>query len=120
MSNQKYPSAVHTATFVGDDNRKVPGSIGCKVTLAVTVVPGVDTVQAVIEGKDEVSGTYYAILSSVAGAGLGAVVLTVHPGVTPAANVAVADALPDVYRVRVVHSAGSSFTYSVGVVETQG
>lgn len=118
MSNQRYPSAVHSATFVGDDNRKVPGQVGCKVTMTVTVVPGVDTVQLVIEGKDEVSGVYYAILSSVAGAGLGTVVLTVQPGITPAANVAVADVLPDVYRIRVVHSAASAFTYSVGVAET--
>jgi len=117
MSNQNFISAASVATFVGDDNRKVPGSVGLKAVLDVTAVPGVDTVQLVIEGKDSQSGAYYTILAAVARSGVGRDVLTVHHGITVAANVSASDVLPDVYRARVVHSAGTSFTYSLGIVE---
>jgi hypothetical protein len=33
MSNQAYPAAVRAATFIGDDNRKVPGNRGVKFVL---------------------------------------------------------------------------------------
>lgn len=117
MSNQSYASAVRSATFVGDDNRKVPGSRGCKVTLNLTAVPGTDTVQPIIEGKDRVSGAYYPILTGAAQVATGVYVLTVLPGAAVTANVSASDALPDTYRVRVVHSAGSNFTYSLSVDE---
>jgi hypothetical protein len=117
MSNQSYPSAVRATTLVGDDNKKIPGNRGVKAILNVTAVPGVDTVQLVIEGKDPVSGVYFAILSAAARAGAGTDVLTVYPGITVTANVSAADLLPDTYRARVVHSAGTSFTYSLSLVE---
>lgn len=117
MSNQSYASAVRAATFVGDDNRKVPGNRGCKAVLNVTAVPGVDTVQLVIEGKDPVSGVYYTILQAAARAANGTDVLTVNPGNASTANVSAPDALPDTYRARVVHSAGTNFTYSLSIIE---
>lgn len=117
MSNQRFASAVRSATFVGDDNAKAPGNRGVKAVLDVTVVPGVDTVQLVIEGKDPLSGKYYTILAMTASAAISTTVLTVAPGITAAANSAAADELPDVYRARVVHSAGTAFTYSLALTE---
>lgn len=117
MSNQIYPSAVRNATFVGDDNRKVPGSKGATFVLTVTAVPGVDTVQLVIEGKDRASGTYETLLTGAARVATGQDVFTIYPGITETAGIDLSDPLPDVYRIRVVHSAGTNFTYSVGVDE---
>jgi hypothetical protein len=117
MSNQSFASAVRSATLVGADNKKVPGINGIVVQLNVTAVPGVDTVQLVIEGKDPVALTYYTILSAVARAGAGVDVLTVGLGAVVTANVSANTALPDTYRIRVVHSAGTNFTYSVSVSE---
>lgn len=117
MSNQKFASAVRSATFVGDDNTKSPGSKGVKVTLDVTAVPGVDTTQLVIEHKDPLSGKYVTVLAETASAITRTAVLTVYPGITATANVSASDVLGDVYRVRVVHSAGTNFTYSIGVAE---
>ena len=117
MSNQAYASAVRAATLVGDDNKKVPGSRGVKAVLNVTAVPGVDTVQLVIENKDPVSGVYTQVLAAVARAGAGADTLTVQPGGPVTANVAANDQVADTYRIRVVHSAGTNFTYSVSVTE---
>lgn len=119
MSNQTYPSAVRSATLVGDDNKKVSGNHGCIAILNVTAVPGVDTVTLIIEGKDPVSGTYYTILSAAARVATGIDTLRVLPGIAVTANQSASDSLPDTYRVRVVHSAGSNFTYSLSVTELQ-
>lgn len=117
MSNQAYASAVRAATLVGDDNKKVPGNRGIKVVLDVTSVPTVDTVQLVIENKDPTSGKYVNVLSAAARVAAGTDTLTVYPGGAVAANVSANDEIMDTYRIRVVHSAGTPFTYSVGVTE---
>jgi hypothetical protein len=119
MSNQNYASAVRNATLVGADNKKVPGSSGVKAVLDVTAVPGVDTVQLVLEHKDPVSGKYVQMLAGAAGAGIRTDTLTIYPGAAVAANVSASDVLPDDYRFRVVHSAGTNFTYSVRLTELQ-
>jgi hypothetical protein len=117
MSNQRFASAVRSANFIGDDNVKVPGNRGVKAVLDVTAVPGVDTVQLVIEGKDPLSGKYYTVLQAAARVAVGTDVLTIAPGIAVTANVSAADELPDVYRARVVHSAGTNFTYSLSLAE---
>lgn len=119
MSNQIFTSAARSATFVGDDNKKVSGNHGVKAVLDVTAVPGVDTVQLVIEGKDPASGKYYTILSAAARVAAGTDVLTIFPGNAVTANVSASDTLPDVYRARVIHSAATSFTYSLSLTELQ-
>ena len=118
MSNQRYPSAVRAATFVGDDN---PASIAGErltVVLDVTAVPGVDTVTPIIEGKDALSGKYYTVLQGTAMAATGTQVLTVAQGIAATANVSANALIPRIYRMRVIHSAGTSFTYSLSATET--
>ncbi len=117
MSNQRYTSAARTATLTGDDNTKVPGSHGCIVVLVVTAVPTIETVTLSIEGKDPVSGTYYTILAAAARVATGTDTLQVQPGGAVTANVSANASLPDVYRIKVTHSASGSFTYSVSVTE---
>lgn len=119
MSNQAYPSAVHSANFTGDDNKKVPGNKGAHIYFAVTAVPGVDTVQMIIEAKDQVSGQYETLISGAASALTHLDAFTIFPGITETANVDISDPLPDIYRVRVVHSAATAFTYSINVVEIE-
>lgn len=117
MSNQSYASAVRNATFVGDDNKKVAGNKGVKAVLDVTAVPGVETTQLVIENKDPVSGKYVQVLAEVASAAARTVTLTVYPGQAAAANSVANDSLADTYRARVIHSAGSNWTYSLSLSE---
>lgn len=118
MSNQRYPSGVRSATFVGDDNPRVPGAQGITVVLDVTAVPGIDTVTLSIEGKDDVSGKYYTVLQAAARVATGTDVLNVAPGIAVTANQSASAQVPPVYRVKVTHSAGSNFTYSVSVRES--
>ena len=117
MSNQIYPSAARVATFTGDDNRKIPGMNGVKVVLDVTAVPGVDTVQLVVENKDPASGKYFQVLAAAARVATGTDTLTIMRGGPATANIAANDEIADTYRARVLHSAGTSFTYSVSVTE---
>lgn len=117
MSNQIYPSAARTATLVGDDNKKVSGNHGCIVTIDVTAVPSVETTQLTIEGKDPASGKYYTLLSEAASAAVRTITLIIQPGAAVTANVSANGAVPDTYRIRVIHSAAGSHTYSVGVTE---
>lgn len=106
-------SAVRAATNNTADQTNL-NHRGVSVTIDVTAVPGVDTVTPKIQGKDELSGKYYDIVVGAAIVAQSTVVLKVCPGITPAANVAVADMLPKIWRVVLTHSAASNFTYSVG------
>lgn len=87
---------------------------GVEVVADVTAVPGVDTVTFTVEGQDPVSKKWYTLLASAAISAQSTVSLTVYPGVTVAANAAASRPLPRAWRVKVTHSAGTSFTYSVG------
>ncbi len=77
-------------------------------------VYAVDTVTFTVEGRDPVSKKWYTLLASAAISAQSTVSLTVYPGVTVAANAAASRPLPRAWRVKVTHSAGTSFTYSVG------
>lgn len=120
MANQQFPSLARTASFNGADNRKAGQNIrGVKVVLDITAVPGVDTVLLTIQAKDPVSGKYVTLLAGVAEAGVATRVYTVYPGLVAAANAVASDVVPDDYRVTMTHSAVTSFTYSIGVVELE-
>ena len=85
---------------------------------ATAVGGGGDTIQLRVQGKDGLSGEYYDILTDGTFSSTSTRTVVVYPS---------ADdldgqfhdkndvPLPRTFRVRVVHSSGSSFTYSVGV-----
>jgi len=89
---------------------------GLYVFCNVSVVPGVDTVQVVVEGKDSLSSAYYTIAATTATAVTGLIVVKVSPYLAPVAaavtGIAVNEYLPATWRIKVVHSAATSFTYS--------
>ena len=96
-----------------------PEVSGIIAYLNVTAVPGVDTVQLVLEEQDHVSGVWSQIAATTATAVTGMVRLKVKQAIAAIAasttQVQVQDTLPATWRLRVVHSAGSNFTYSLGV-----
>lgn len=105
------PLAARTATTTSTDITKTI-EVGAHFILNATVVPGADTITMKVQGKDNL-GNYYDLLVGTASAATGIVVLKVSPSITPAANASANDMLPDIYRIIVTHSAGTSFTYSV-------
>ena len=129
------PSSVRTATqiIVGaillapvsnnslvPPNPMVPDASGLVAYLNVTAVPGTDTVQLVLEEQDPVSLVWSTVAATTATAVTGMVRLKIKPSITAVAatttGVTVQDVLPAIWRIRVVHSAGSNFTYSLGLV----
>lgn len=107
------PSAVRAAASNSQDQFNLDGR-GLILVLDITVVPGVDTITPTIQGKDPASGKYFTILAGAAQVGVATVILRVYPGLVVAANLAANDILPVIWRLAMVHSAGSNFTYSVG------
>lgn len=108
-------SAARTASANGVD-RTNQNARGIIIVLDVTVAPGVDTVTFTLQGKDPASGKYYTVLASAAIVAVSTVVLRVGPGLTAAANAVANDILPRTWRLITTHSAGTSFTYSVGAI----
>lgn len=104
-------SAARTATTATADQSNNDYR-GVHVIIDVTADPASASVVATIQGKDELSGTYYTILTSAAIAAVGTTVLRVFPGATAATNVTANDVLPSTWRVNFAHADSDSITYS--------
>lgn len=85
-----------------------------KVTIHRTAATASPSVVPTIEGYDEVSGQWVTLLTGAAITGTGTTTLTLYPGVTVSANVAVSDVLPRTWRVTMTAADADSLTYSVG------
>ena len=112
-TRQIYGSAARTAsptasTLLNKFNR------GVQVIIDVTAVAATPSVVFAVEGKDGVSGEWYALLTSAAITSTGTTVLRVEPGATEAANTVAAAGVPRVWRVTATHADADSITYSVG------
>lgn len=101
-----------TTTQTGTDQTNY-NHRGVKVVLDMTNA-GTGSVTLEIDGKDEVSGKYYAILTGAAVVSNSTNVYTVYPGITTAANAAVSDTLPRTWRVKVTANNANATTYTVG------
>jgi hypothetical protein len=114
-------SAARTASTASADQTN-PNGVGVLVWLNVTVQPGTaETLTVQVQAKEPVAGGYHAILVGTpivgnAGAGLWPPFM-LHPTAKDAAGRVTSKndvPLPRTWRVSVVHSGASSWTYSVG------
>lgn len=98
---------------------ELPETSGIIAYLNITAVPGVDTVQLVLEEQDPASLVWSVVAATLVTAVTGLVILKLKPAITPAAasaiRVTVQDSMPANWRLRIVHSAASNFMYSLGV-----
>lgn len=108
-----FASAARTATVNGADLTNRAGR-GVKIVIDATAASATPSVVFTVQGKDPTSGKYYTILVSAAVTGVSTTVLTVYPGATVAANLAVSDVIPRTWRVIATHGDADSITYSVG------
>jgi hypothetical protein len=109
-------SAVRSATTPSGDQINY-NARGVLVVFDVTAVPTVNTVNCQIQAKDPVSGKYVTLADSGAQATAGTYTILVYPGATDTDTKLTAKndiPLPRTWRVNVVHSAATNFTYSVG------
>lgn len=87
---------------------------GIQVLIDMTAVTATGEVTFAIEAKDQVSGKWYALLTSAAVGAISVVVLRLGPGEADAANLREGGQLPRVYRITATHTNAVSMTYSVG------
>lgn len=93
-------------------------SAGVVVVIDVTVATGGQSIVFTLQGVDPVSGAAYDILASAAVTATGTTKLKCRPGITTAANVAVADALPPRLRIKAVPADTKTCTYSISALHT--
>ena len=108
-------SAARTATPTKVDQTNAAAR-GVIVVIDVTAITATPSVVFTIQGKDPLSGKYYAILASAAIVATGTTGLRVYPGLTAAANLVASDLLPRTWAVDAVHGDSDSITYSVGAL----
>ncbi len=90
---------------------------GVILVFDITIVPAIDTVQLIIQGKDELSGKYYDLWVDAAQVAVTTRVVIIYPAAMTAADGidAVREyPIPRTWRVRIVHVGTGDFTYSVG------
>ena len=107
-----YPSAARTATPAAVEVNTTR-TRALRVVIDVTAVTATPLLTVTIDGKDNTSGKFYNLLTSAVIGTVVTTVLTIAPGVTVAANLAVSAPLPDVVRITVSHGDADSATYSV-------
>lgn len=74
------------------------------------------TVTVTVQGKDSGSGKYVALLTSAALSSVATTTLTLYPGVTTSANVAVSGPLPNTWRVSVVVANNGGTAAATGTI----
>lgn len=114
------PPAARTVTTHSADFINYNGK-GAQVILNITVASGTGGLQATLQGKDPISGTYYnltALPTAVVATGIK--VYELFPGASTAGagdiTVRTAGVLPRTFRINVTAGDTSSYTYSVGEV----
>lgn len=113
ISGTLLASAARTATASSPDQTNYNGR-GVRIFINVTVHAVSAAIVPTIEVKDPVSGVYTAIATGASITGTGHTVITVFPGVTVAANLAISNALGKIWRVTMTPGNANSATYSVG------
>ena len=96
-----------------------PEVAGIIAYLNVTAVPGVETLQLVLEEQDPASGVWALVTQTLANANAQMIRLKMKQAIgaigASQTQVQVQDTLPPIWRIRVVHSGVSNFTYSLGI-----
>lgn len=89
---------------------------GVQLAVNISAISGTSaTLTVIVEGYDPASASYYTLLTSAGLTATGLTVLTIYPGVTVAANVAVSNALARTWRVRyTITGTTPSVTATVG------
>ena len=80
----------------------------------VTAVSATPSVVPTIEGKDQLSGSFYTVATGAAITATGTTTLQIGKDLEIVASEAASDFLPKEYRVTMTHADGDSITYTVG------
>lgn len=105
-------SASRTTTQTSADQINYNGR-GLHIVVDVTVV-GTGSITLTVNGKDNISGKYYTLLSGAAIVTNSTNVYKIFPGAPATANVSVNDMIPRLFQVVVTANNANAVTYTVG------
>jgi len=103
-------ASVNSSTFPNSRHK------GLHLVIDATASAATPSVVFTIQGYSPLGDDYYTILASAAVTGAATTVLRVYPGLAAAANLAVSDCLPPLWRVSAVAGDADSLTYSVAAL----
>jgi len=109
-------SAARTATPTAVQQKTTSGPC-LHIILDVTAVVLTPSIVLTVDAYDDVSDTWYNILTGAAVTTISNNVYKIGPGLTESANAIVADYLPDNLRYTVTHADADSITYSLSTNE---
>lgn len=112
-----FPSAVRNTSTTSEDFIN-HNARGVSIFINITAVPGVDTITPRLEWKDPASGVYINVATGTARAAAGLFILTSYPGTGGTGGQDFSRQLVRTWRLVMVHSAATNFTYSVGASYT--
>ena len=98
---------VNTADFINYNGR------GLLLLLDVTAVPGVSTIQPLIERKHPDDGGYSVAFGGSLVSTISTLQVRIYPGITAAAGTSASDVLSRIYRIRIAQIGAGNFTYSL-------
>jgi hypothetical protein len=105
-------SAARTASINSPDMRNARHQ-GVRVHINVTAADATPSVVFKIQGKDNLTGDYFDMLSSAAVTAIGDTYLHIYPGIAAAANSALSAVLPSWWRVVATAGDADALTYEV-------
>lgn len=91
------------------------GYVGMRVVIEVTVDGAAASITPTLQGYDELSDSWYTLLTGSAIADVGTTALTVDPRATAAANSVAGLPLPGVWRLNMAVADDDPITYSANV-----
>jgi hypothetical protein len=112
MEKVIYASAARTATPTAVEFSTYRAR-GLRIVFDVTAVTATPLLTLTIDGKDNLSGKYFNLLTSAVIGTAVTTVFAIAPGITVAANLSAAAHLPDTCRLTVSHGDADSATYTV-------
>lgn len=106
-------ATITITSLVGGGGFAVVSTATTITTVDVDMVAG--QIVPVLEGKDNISGAYYNLLTGVAISSSGTTVLKIFPSATEVNNSITNDVLPINYRFKMNHNTSLDIEYSVGI-----
>jgi hypothetical protein len=113
-NNHEITALVSAARTAATDTADLTNYNSRGIVIAVDITAwAAGSLTITVQEKSTLSGIYNTILTSAALGAVGTTFLTIYPGVTVAANVAVSAPLPRIFKVHVAVGGAQSITYSI-------
>lgn len=108
-----YESAARVGTPTAVVQSSLRGERGGHFIIVVSAITATPSIVPTIEAYNDITDTWYVLLTGAAITATGTTILKVYPGITAVANASSSDILPQTWRVLMTHGDADSATYTV-------